>query len=195
MAVRPRAHVTRLCKGKYFTVSLMYDYVRQANFTTKLRFRTIVFAFTLFLLGCSFQLSLTHSPTYARTHWRAHSFTHPLTHSLTHSLTHALTHSRTLPTSLSRLEHKPSINRLHSTLSLVLAYASAHVRPSSSSFFITVLLRVFCGRRSSSQLESIWWQLWVSCHWAFVGYDQAIAASGFELYLLRNSCLQNRLGS
>ena len=127
--------------------------------------------------------TITHLLPYVRTH--------SLTRALTHSPTHSLTHSLTLSTSLSRLGHKPSINPLHSTLSLVLAYASAHVRPSSSSFFITVLLRVFCGRRSSSQLESIWWQLWVSCHWAFVGYDQAIAACGFELYFLRNSCLQN----
>ena len=132
---------------------------------------------------------------FAQNNALTHSLTHSRTHSLTHSRTHSLTHSRTLPTSLSRLEHKPSINRLHSTLSLVLAYASANVRPNSSSFFITVFLRVFFGRLSFSQVESIWWQLWVSCHWAFVGYDQAIAASGFELYLLRNSCLQNRLGS
>ena len=119
MAVRPRAHVTRLCKGKYFRVSLVHDYVRQANFTTKSRLRTIVFAlyFTLFVLGCSFQLSLTPLRTHARTHSRAHSLTHPLT----------------LSTSLSRLGHKPSINRLHSSLSTVLACSSAHLRPSSSS--------------------------------------------------------------
>ena len=180
MAVRPRAHVTRLCKGKYFRVSLMHDYVRRANFTTKPRLPTIVFAFTLFVLGYSFQLSLTPQ--------RTHALTHALTHSITHSLPPSLNLSF-------RLGHKPSITRLHSTLSLVLAYASANVRPNSSSFFITVFLRVFFGRLSFSQVESIWWQLWVSCHWAFVGYDQAIAASGFELYLLRNSCLQNRLGS
>ena len=139
MAVRPRAHVTRLCKGKYFRVSLMHDYAGQANFTTKPRLRTVVFAFTLFVLGCCFQASLTLLRTLA------------LTHARTHTLTHSLTHS----TSSSRLGHKPSINRLHSILSLVLAYASAHVRPSSSSFFITVLLRVFLSRPSSSQLESI----------------------------------------
>ena len=140
MAVRPRAHVTRLCKGKYFRVSLMHDYVRRANFTTKPRLPTIVFTFTLFVLGYSFQLSLTPQ--------RTHALTHALTHSITHSLPPSLNLSF-------RLGHKPSINRLHSTLSLVLAHASANVRPNSSGFFITVFLRVFFGRLSFSQVESI----------------------------------------